>query len=89
MNREPTVVIAAIGAFLGAIAKAAVLLGLVDWDAEQLAGISLVIDTGLVAVGAILIRSAVTPTANPSLPAGTSVEVIQPGATPNTTTIVQ
>jgi hypothetical protein len=46
MNREPTAIITAIGVFLSALTKAAVLLNLVDWDAEQLAGISLVIDSG-------------------------------------------
>ena len=73
MNREPTAIITAIGVFLSALTKAAVLLNIVDWNVEQLAGISLVIDSGLVVIGALLIRDRVTPTASPSLPEGTSV----------------
>jgi hypothetical protein len=88
MNREPTAIITAIGVFLSALTKAAVLLNLVDWDAEQLAGISLVIDSGLVVIGAFFIRERVTPVASPSLPSGTTVTVEQPGNTPNTTTTV-
>lgn len=89
MNREPTAIITAIGVFLSAITKAAVLLDLVDWDAEQLAGISLVIDSGLVVIGAIFIRERVTPVASPSLPSGTTVNVQQPGNTPDTTTTIR
>jgi hypothetical protein len=73
MTREPTAVITAVGVFLSALTKAAVLLGLVDWDTEQLAGISLVIDSGLVVIGALLIRDRVTPTADPRLPVGSDV----------------
>ena len=68
MTREPTTIITAIGVFLSALTKAAVLLRLVDWDAVQLAGISLVIDSGLVVIGALMIRDRVTPVASPSLP---------------------
>lgn len=73
MNREPTAIFAAIGVFLSALTKAAVLLRVVGWDTEQLAGISLVIDSGLVVIGALLIRERVTPVASPSLPIGTVV----------------
>lgn len=73
MNREPTAIISAVGLFLSSLAKAAVLLGLVQWDAEQLAGISLVIDSFLVVLGAILIRTQVTPLASPRLDVGTEV----------------
>jgi hypothetical protein len=86
VNREPTAIITALGLFLAALTKAAVLLDLVAWDAEQLAGISLVIDSALVVLGAIFIRDRVTPVASPQLPAGTTVTVEQPGTTPNTTT---
>ncbi len=72
-GREPTVIVAAIGGFLSALTKAAVLLRLVDWDAEQLAGISLVIDSFLILLGAVLIRQNVTPTADPRLDEGTSL----------------
>lgn len=73
MNREPTALISALGLFLSAIAKAAVLLGIVAWDADQLASVSLVIDSMLVVLGALFIRSRVTPVASPSLPSGTAV----------------
>jgi hypothetical protein len=73
MNREPTAVLAAIGAFLASLAKVAVLLDIVEWDANQLAGISLVIDNFLLVMGALFIRSQVTPTADPRLEIGSSV----------------
>lgn len=87
MDREPTALTSALGIFLGAIAKAAVLLGLVDWDADQLAGVSLVIDTGIIMLGALFIRSRVTPTASPSLPAGTEVKVTDASGATSTTTV--
>lgn len=73
MSREPTAILTAIGVFLSALTKAAVLLHLVDWDALQLAGISLVIDSGLIVVGSLFIRDRVTPTADPRLDVGTPV----------------
>lgn len=73
MNREPTAIISAIGALLASIVKVAVLLKIVDWDAEQLAGISLVIDNALIVCGALFIRSQVTPTAAPKLDVGADV----------------
>jgi hypothetical protein len=73
MTREPTIIIAAIGGFLSALTKAAVLLKIVDWDVDQLAGISLVIDSFLVLLGALLIRGVVTPTGAPTLANGTQV----------------
>lgn len=73
MTREPTAVLTAIGALLASVAKVAVLLDLVEWDAEQLAGISLVIDNALLVLGALFIRSQVTPIHDPRLEVGTSV----------------
>ena len=73
INREPTAVVSALGLFLSAIAKAAVLLGVVDWDADQLASVSLVLDSMLVVLGALFIRARVTPLASPSLAEGTQV----------------
>ena len=73
MTREPTAVLAAIGALLASVVKVAVLLDLVQWNADQLAGVSLVIDNALLVLGALLIRSAVTPTSDPRLEIGTSV----------------
>jgi hypothetical protein len=73
MSREPTAVITAIGAFLASLAKVAVLLDLVAWDADQLAGVTLVIDSFLIVLGALFVRSRVTPTADPRLEVGTSV----------------
>ena len=87
MVREPTTIITAIGVFLSALTKAAVLLDLVGWDVQQLAGISLVIDSGLVALGAFLIRERVTPVADARLPSGTAITVVNPGA-PDTTKVV-
>ena len=89
MNREPSAIISALGAFLSAIAKVAVLLNLVDWDADQLAGISLVIDTLLILLGAIFIRSQVTPTKSPVLSEGTVVTTTNPdtGAVSGSTTV--
>lgn len=84
MNREPTAWIAAVGVFLSALTKAAVLLDLVEWDAGQLAGISLVIDSGLVVLGAAFIRDRVTPVASPQLAEGTDVRL--PDGTPATVT---
>src|SRR5687768_16435828 len=75
MNREPTAVLTALGALLAAISKAAVLLDIVAWDADQLAGISLVIDTLILTLGALFIRSQVTPIHRPTIEAGTAVTV--------------
>lgn len=84
MNIEPTAIITtivtAIGAFLASLIKAAVILELVDWSADQLAGITLVIDNGLAVLTALLIvllvRARVTPVASPSLPEGTDVTTL-------------
>jgi hypothetical protein len=73
MNREPTAVLTALGALLASLAKVAVLLRLVEWDADQLAGVSLVIDNALLVLGALFIRGQVTPTSDPRLPVGQSV----------------
>ena len=73
MNREPTAILTALGAFLASIAKVAVLLDFVDWNADQLAGISLVIDNLILLLGALFIRSQVTPTKSPVLQEGTVV----------------
>ena len=73
MNREPTAILTALGALLASLAKVAVLLDLVDWDADQLAGLSLVIDNIILLLGALFIRSQVTPVSDPRLPIGTEV----------------
>jgi hypothetical protein len=73
MTREPTAVLAAIGALLASVVKVAVLLDLVQWNADQLAGVSLLIDNFLLVLGALLIRSVVTPTSDPRLEVGASV----------------
>lgn len=88
MNKEPSAVISALGAFLASLAKVAVLLHLVDWDAEQLAGVSLVIDNALIVFGALFIRSQVTPVAAPSLPEGTEVTVLNAQGKPSGTSTV-
>jgi hypothetical protein len=73
MTREPTAVLGALGVFLASLAKLAVLMGWVDWSAEQLAGLTLVIDSALITLGTLFIRSQVTPTASPRLEVGQSV----------------
>lgn len=88
MNREPSAVISALGAFLASLAKVAVLLHLVNWDAEQLAGISLVIDNALIVLGALFIRSQVTPVSKPALESGTEVAVLKAGSPTGETTTV-
>ena len=76
MNREPSAILSALGVFLAALAKMAVLLGLVDWDADQLAGVGLVVDTGIILLGAMFIRSQVTPVKAPALTEGSVVTVL-------------
>ena len=75
MNKEPTAIITAFGALLASLAKVAVLLDIVAWDADQLAGIALVIDTLILFLGAVFIRSQVTPIHHPSVSEGTDVKV--------------
>ena len=75
MNREPTAILTAFGAMLASLAKLAVLLDIVAWDADQLAGVSLVIDSMILFLGALWIRSQVTPAKHPSLTSGTEVKV--------------
>lgn len=89
MNREPTAILTALGALLASLAKVAVLLDLVQWDANQLAGISLVIDNLILLLGALFIRSQVTPVKAPVLTEGTVVTTTSPdtGAVSGTTTI--
>lgn len=89
MNREPTAVLTALGALLASLAKVAVLLDLVDWNADQLAGLSLVIDNLILLLGALFIRSQVTPTKAPVLSEGTVVTTTNPttGAVSGETTI--
>lgn len=76
MNREPSAILSALGVFLASLAKAAVLLDLVAWDADQLAIVGLVIDNAIIVLGALFIRANVTPTASPALQAGTEVAVL-------------
>lgn len=92
MNTEPTAtvttIVTAVGAFLASLVKAAVLLELVDWTADQVAGITLVVDNGLAILSAllivILVRARVTPVSSPTLPENTSVKL--PDGTPATVT---
>ena len=57
-------------------------------DAMQIAGINLVVVNATAFVALVWARMHSTPTANPTLAAGTQVNVIQPGDTPNTLTTV-
>ena len=79
LGREP----AAIAAVLAIAINLAITFGL-KLTVEQVA----LINTLVVGVLGLLVRQVVTPTANPSVPEGTSVEVITPGNTPNHTTVV-
>lgn len=87
LNREPSVIIPAVSAVVSAAIKVAVLLGWVTWDAEQLAGISLLVDAVLALASALLVRSVVTPVASPRLPEGTTVTTTSAGRVTGTTTV--
>lgn len=87
INREPSVIIPAVSAVVSAAIKVAVLLGWVTWDADQLAGISLLVDAVLALASALLVRSVVTPVASPRLPEGTTVTTTSAGRVTGTTTV--
>lgn len=87
LNREPSVIIPAVSAVVSAAIKVAVLLGWVTWDADQLAGISLLVDAVLALASALLVRSVVTPVASPRLPEGTTVTTTSAGRVTGTTTV--
>lgn len=75
--QDITLIGAVIGTLLASIVKLAVILDLVEWTAEQVASITLVVDNSIVAVTTVLIivlvKRKVTPTANPNLPIDTIV----------------
>lgn len=81
MSSEPvariTTVTTAVSALLASVVKAVVLLDIVDWTADQLAGITLVVDNALAVISLLaiilLVRPQVTPVASPELPIGTRV----------------
>ena len=93
MTREPVLIISTIVTILvGAIAT---LLGngfLSDavagraTDIVNIIGQLLILAAPLIA--GIIARNQVTPVAAPAIPAGTTVTVVQPGSTPNTTATV-
>jgi len=73
---EPTMVLA--------LVQAVIVLGIsfgLSLTVEQTAAILAITAVVL----GLITRSVVTPVGSPALPVGTVVEVIQPGATPNTT----
>lgn len=80
-----TAIIAAVGTLIASAVKASVLLGLVAWTPEQVAGITLVVDNALVVVSSLLIivlvKDKVTPVAAPNLPIGTTVNANSPAPT--------
>ena len=78
INREPSAILSALGALLASLTKVVVILDVVTWDADQLAAVSLVIDTLIIFLGAVFIRSQVTPTASPALKTGTEVRQLDP-----------
>lgn len=67
IQKEPAVIAAAVVAVLQAV----ILLGFLQMSAEQLAAINI----ALVAVLGLFVRQTSTPTASPTLEAGTSVAV--------------
>jgi uncharacterized membrane protein len=78
-GREP----AAIAAFIAIAVNLAITFGL-NLTTDQIALINALVVAGL----ALLVRQSVTPLASPSLPAGTSVEVITPAGEANKTVTV-
>ena len=78
LGREP----AAIAAFIAIAVNLAITFGL-KLTVEQVALVNALVVAGL----GLIVRQVVTPTANPTLKAGTSVEVITsgPGANPSVT----
>lgn len=76
INREPSAILSALGALLAAIAQLLVILNIVDWDADQLAAVNLVATSAIILLGAIFIRSQVTPIKSPALEQGTQVTVL-------------
>lgn len=76
MNREPIGITGLVVAFLTSITNAAVLLGMVVWDIEQLAAVDLVITNGAILGGVIFARSKVTPVADPRNDYGEPMEVL-------------
>ncbi len=82
---------AAFATLLAAVANFGDAFGLFVLTDKQLGAINglfvAVIGT-LIVLGAIYAHLRSTPVANPTLPAGTVVNVVQPGTTPNTTATV-
>lgn len=74
--REPVTITAAVVAFLTAVVNAAVLLELLTWTPEQVAGVDLVITTGAILGGAIVARAFVTPVHDPQDNEGNPMEVL-------------
>jgi uncharacterized membrane protein len=79
LGREPV----AIAAVISIAINLAITFGL-KLTADQVA----LINGLVVGVLALIARSVTTPTANPTLPAGTSVQVVTPAGQPNTTTVL-
>lgn len=89
INREPSAILSGLGALLASITKLLVILHIVAWDADQLAAVGLVVDSAIILLGALFIRSQVTPVSSPALPANTVVKVLGTDGKPtgDTTTI--
>lgn len=79
LGREP----AAIAAFIAIAVNLAITFGL-NLTPDQVALINALVVAGL----ALIVRQSVTPTVQPKLPQGTTVEVVTPDGQPNGTTVL-
>jgi len=80
-DKEPVAIAGAIRGVLWVL----VLAGVLVWDAKLLAGVGVALELVL----GLLARQAVTPTADPTLAAGTSLTVTTPGPTADRTVVVR
>lgn len=76
ISREPVGVTAAVVALLTSIVNALVLLNIIDWTAEQIAGVDLVITNAAILAGMIVARGRVTPVHDPQDDNGNPMEVL-------------
>lgn len=61
MKTEPAAVIGGIVALVAAIIPALVLFGVVDWSADQIGAVMLIVTTAATLAGTFFVRSKVTP----------------------------
>jgi len=61
MSKEPVVWTAAIALVIEAVLPFLVLIGVLDWSAEQISGAMIVVAAIVTAIGSVFARSKVTP----------------------------